>query len=388
MYTFPWALAAEGVDRVVEDVALRGGCDGLAVAFNYHTAKFLHLRPHPHFHFTEAATAYFRPNVGRYRETPIRPVVSRLAREDDVLADARRATKERGMRLHAWVVCLHSTLLGSLHPGAVVRTVFGDPLPFALSPSHPDVRQYLRSLVADVVATYEPDRVELESVEYVPTDHGYHHELDGIRLDTFHRALLGIDFSSHGRRELEERGVDVEAAERRIRARLTAYARGTIPAVAIDRALDEEPEIQSVFDARNAIVADLVRDVRSAAQAAGSSAVDVILSPWSRPLDRVWLEGHNPALLAQVADRLVAPLYFANPQDIHEQLVALERELGGLNEVTAILLLLAEITPNEAALRAAINEVRTSGVRRVNFYNHAFVRLETLEWIRAATQTP
>lgn len=387
MYGYPWSLAVEGVDRVLDDLQERAGCERLVVAFNYHTGKFLHLRPHPHFHFTEPATAYFRPTPSRYGKTPIRPVVSELARSRDVLAEARRATRKRGMQLHAWVICLHSTVLGALHPETVVRTAFDDPLPFALSPSHPHVREYLCAMMADIVARYEPDRIELESIEYVPTDHGYHHELDGVALDTFHRALLGIDFSEHARADLAARGVDVERACERVRARLADLLQGRSATVELDQALAEEPEIRSVFDARLAIIADLVREVRQAAQAVGPCGVDVILSPWSRPARLLWLEGHSPRLLAEAADRLVAPLYFADPGEIASELAALECELGGLDRVTGILLLLEPVTPNEAALRAALDKVRAAGLSRLNFYNHAFVRLETLDWIRAATSS-
>ncbi len=384
VYTFPWSLAEEGVERVLDDLQEQARCNSVVVAFTYHSAKFLHPRPHPHFHFTEPATAYFRPSESRYGQTSIRPVRSELARGRDVLAEVRAATRERGMRLHAWVLCLHSSVLGSLHPNAVVRNAFGDPHPFALSPSHPDVREYLCALVADIVESYEPDRVELESVEYVPTEHGHHHELDGIALDHLHRALLGLDFSDHALTDLQTRGVDAERARERVRRRLSAFFSDSGAPVDATSVLAEEPEIAAFFRERLQIIADLAQTVREAARSAGRTGVDVILSPWSRRVSELWLEGHSPALLAQAVDRLIAPLYFPDAADVGAELDALEQELGALEQVTPILLLLEQMTPNAEQLRLAVTEVQRRGIQRLNLYNHAFVRLETLGWIRQA----
>lgn len=384
MYTFPWSFLGEGVEGVLADVGDRAGCDGVAVAFNYHTAKFLHPRPHPHFHFTERVTAYFPPSESAFAGARIQPLVGELARARDVLAEVRAATYRRGMRLHAWLVCLHSTLLGDAYPDTCVRTAFGDRLPFALSPSHPDVREYLCRLVADVVASYAPERVELESIEYVPSDHGYHHELDGVRLDEFHRSLFGLDFSELACRDLASLGVDPEAGALRVRQLLDSFLRGPSRTLTLAQGLESEPQIASLFEARAQIVAGLVDEVRSAGRQAGGSAIEAMLSTWGRPVGGEFAEGHRAALLGSAADGLIAPLYFDDTAQMSEQLGRLRHDLGGLEGVTAILLMLERQDADDDFFDRAVATVAKEGVGGINFYHHALVRKETFDVVARA----
>ncbi len=381
VYLFPWNLADEGVEPVLAAIGERAGCAGVSVAFNYHTAKFLHPRPHPHFHFAGEATAYFRPQFDRYRHTPIKPIAHPSVKERDVLGEAREAARRVGLRFHAWIVCLHSTLLGTSHPDAVVRTAYGDPLPFALSPSHPDVREYIKELALDVALGYEPDALELESLEYVPVAHGYHHELDGVRLSLFDQALLGADFSPYAQQDLSNRGVDVEHCMSVVRRRLDDVFSASRPMPPHD-----EPELHEFFVARTAIVTDLVAEIASAVTRQTKAQVDVLLSPWQRSPEELWLEGHDPSALARHAQRLVAPAFYAEPAAITHHFTTLARELGHLEDVTAVLLAMPPFAESRQQLCDAVDAVRECGIERVSFYNYGFIRADVLDWIHDATR--
>lgn len=381
LYLFPWNLADEGVEPVLEAVRDRAGCAAVSVAFNYHTAKFLHPRPHPHFHFAGEATAYFRAQLDRYRQTSIKPVTDPTVSKRDVLHEAREAARRVGLRYHAWIVCLHSTLLGTRHLDAVVRTAYGDPLPFALSPSHPEVREYVKQLVLDVALAYEPDALELESLEYVPVAHGYHHELDGVRLSLYDQALMGADFSPHAQEDLSDRGVDVERCMSVVRRRLDDVFSSSRPAPHRD-----EPELDQLFAARAAIVTDLVGEIVSAVTEQTEARVDVILSPWQRSPEELWLEGHNAPDLARHARRLLAPAYYAEPSAITRHLTELGKELGDLEDVTAILLAMPPSAESKQQLVDAVDAVRECGLERLSFYNYGFMRADVLDWIHDATR--
>ena len=111
-----------------------------------------------------------------------------------MLAELVRRRDAGGLAVSCWTVCLHNTRLGMLHPQAVTRNAFGDPNYYNLCPSNPDARAYVRALVADVTATYRPDRIELESPCFMGFAHEYHHEKDGVGLTPEDDFLLSLCF--------------------------------------------------------------------------------------------------------------------------------------------------------------------------------------------------
>jgi hypothetical protein len=235
-----------------------------------------------------------------------------------VLAEVREQAGAIGLDLIAWIVCLHTSGQASRHPEAAQTAVYGDPLTFALCPSHPDVREYVKQLVVDAAIRYEPVAVELESVEYLPFSHGHHHELAGVRLDPYHEFLLGLDFNPHTRSDVERRGVDVERVAWFVRAELDRFFAGHVQETGagfdyLPRVLLGQPELVDFLNARVAIITDLIGEIADAVRAESNARVHAILSMW-RPLHLACVEGHDPARLATVLDRVGLPAYTTRPE--------------------------------------------------------------------------
>src|SRR5262249_53658733 len=247
-----------------------------------------------------------------------------------------------------------------------------------------DVQEFVCDLVRDVATAYEPDRVELESIEYVPTDHGYHHELDGVPLDEWHRLLLGLDFSPSAMRDAAQRGVDVERARIAVRELLDSFFVDPIGTSAGLTSPDRDPEIDALLAARREIIADLVGRISRAS----AVPVDVILSPWGRRVATLDLEGHDPVLLASNASRLLMPLYTSDAAEIETELVALKSQLGSLSAVTPVLYLLHQHTPSVSVLEAACEVIGQLGISRINVYNHAFIASPTFDWLGQVLSIP
>ena len=55
----------------------------------------------------------------------------------------------------------------------------------------------MTGLVAEISHRYRPDRIELESPDFMGFAHGYHHEKDGLGLLPEETFLLGVCFCDH-----------------------------------------------------------------------------------------------------------------------------------------------------------------------------------------------
>ncbi len=116
-YAYAWDVADIADARAT---LARAGLDTVTLALAYHAGKF--LRPAasgPRVVFPEDGTVYFNSRAGY---GAIKPLVSAFTRARDVAGDLARA----GVALNAWIVLLHNTRLGQLHPDRIARNAFGD----------------------------------------------------------------------------------------------------------------------------------------------------------------------------------------------------------------------------------------------------------------------
>src|SRR5438093_13117753 len=100
------------MDAVLDNVSKRAGLGGITMAAAYHHGRdiFPH-NPARKVHFLEGGAVFFQPDPSRYRHT-IQPIVSKLARESDVLADLCREASPRDLPVPAWTGFLHHYLPG------------------------------------------------------------------------------------------------------------------------------------------------------------------------------------------------------------------------------------------------------------------------------------
>lgn len=391
LYAYPWSLQDEGIERALTAIQERAGADAVCLPFQYHSGKF--LQPHSptdKVHFTEPAAHHFLPEKNRYAGTAIKPVVSRLAKEHDPLRLAREVTKKKGMELVAWVVCLHNSVLATAHPDLAQQTVYGEPLTFSLCPSHPEVREFLKTLLVDIAVNYEPDVIELESVEYLPFMHDHHHELIGVTFDPFMEVLLGLDFHPSTCEDMSRRGVDVERVAYFVKTMLdrffaTGQEESGVGWEYFASAFLEEPELWKFMRARIDIITDLVKELSETVHDARGIPVRAIVS-WWRPLHLAWLEGHSATELIKVADGVSFPFYYDAPGIIREA-VHLRRQIRSFERLTACLNAIPPQTRSLEDLQIAVTVLRDFGINDFEFYNYSLIREEVLDWIRIATRS-
>ena len=75
----------------------------------------------------------------------------------------RELSEQSRMATNVWLVLLHNTRLGLLHPDSVATNAFGDRYIYNLCPSAPEARAYAIGLARDVTESYSVSGVSLET---------------------------------------------------------------------------------------------------------------------------------------------------------------------------------------------------------------------------------
>lgn len=374
MYAYAWDLAEEGVDTVLGRLR-DAGMNGIALASSYHAGKF--LRPHApgrKVYFTEDGTVYFRPDEKRYGR--IKPRVNSLVAEFDALREIERVDPD--MRQVAWTVGLHNTPLGMAHPDATAHNAFGDPLYNSLCPSHPDVREYLVAMCSDIGANYPVSEIAIEAPGWQASRHGHHHEFELIALSPRVETMMGMCFCDSCRSREGADRIDADALHRRTREELeTFFAEGTEPAS--DPLTD--PDWQAFIDWRGRVVAGLVAEVRAELnREVGLAIIPTVLSPNRE----CWVEGSDLPRLAEAAGRLEIPAYQTGVPAITADVADVRETVGPNARVGFILRPTYPNLHGSGEVAEAVAALRAAGAESIAFYNYGHMRLESLDWIRAA----
>lgn len=400
-FAFATDLADEGVDAVLANVQDRAGLDGITPAFVYHAARdvFPH-NPRSKVQLLDRGEFFFRPDPGRYDGLRIQPRVSPLAQERDVLEETCRAAAARGLGVHAWTVFLHLDRPDE-YPDCVTRNAFGDAYAADLCPANPDVRAYVRALGGDV-AQHEVATILAESLHYHGLEHGYHHERYFIQLGARARFLLGLCFCDHCLAAARRRGVDGAAVRTAVREELEEVFADAAAAARHDgqeltpAALQDVAggELVGYLDARADTVATLAAEATELADARGVAFVFLELAgavkgyatgrPAGGPAaDISWRVGVDLERLEGACRGLEVLGYVADPDRLRLDLETYGRRLGESPHGVALRPSPPDCeTPENLAPKVAL--AREFGVGRIDFYHYGFVRLEALDWIRAA----
>jgi hypothetical protein len=372
IFCFATDLADEGVATVLDNVRERGGLDGVTVAAAYHEGRdvFPH-NPVRKVRFLEGGAVFFEPGPA-LREVRLQPPVSEVAR---VLPEVVAS----GLPVRAWTVFLHNGALAEAHPDCAPENAFGDRYVTDLCPAHPDVRTYARALAADV-ARLGVATICSESLHYHTLEHGYAHERYFVPLGPRVRYLLGLCFCEHCLAAARVQGVDGEAAR--------ARARGEIERAFEGEPRDGEPERDEYAQVREHVVTSLVAEVAEAASGTPfeflelSGAVKGYADgrPTGPPSPSIaWQLGVDVEAVARACSGIEAIGYAADPERIRGDLDAY-----GDAAVSVIYRPTAPDCDSPDNLRAKVELARERRLRRVDFYHYGFMRLDALDWIRAA----
>lgn len=402
-FLFATDLHDEGLEAVLDNLQSRAGLEGVSLACAYHHARdvFPH-NPVRKVRYLEGGTVFFRPDPERYQGLRIRPQVSELAQQVDMLAELVDAAGRRGMAVRAWTVFLHNTRLGSLYPDCAMQNAFGDPYITQLCPSNPEVRAFAAALASDI-ARYGVDAILAEALCYLGFDHGYHHERCFVPLSPMARFLFGLCFCRHCLEVAGRAGVDGEQVRDAVRQALEGalagfpppfleleVTRGNVAGLAGGQLGGYLRARMQAVTALAGAVSQAVRQVRPETAVyfmdmSGATKGYATGEPAGEPAPlSAWQDGVDVAAVARAAGGLEAIGYARDPERLRFDLTAY-REL--LPERTPFSVALRPMLPDSdspANLAAKVAVARQVGVDWVDFYHYGLMPLDRLDWIRQA----
>jgi hypothetical protein len=379
LFIFPWDLADEGIDRVM-GFAANSGITTLYMASVYHAGLFLHPHnPVRKVYLLEDGVAYFHPRFQAYGK--IRPVLAQVSQERDWFAEVASRSREFGLRLSAWTVCMHNSRLGAEHPYAVIYDAFSNPHSYALCPSHPDVQRYVRALIKDL-SRYPLCSLLLEAFRYMDVVHGAHHERWSIPLPPLERELLSMSFAPSDLAAAERVGVDGERLRDLVRGHLERFF------ASYPRISSQAPKTLQEFETRFPEIAAYRRTL--------ASVVDGLLDRVLEDLDGCGMElvGQGPQEFnigcspgKSGIDALLCSVYDQGPVQAGKLIGAAKRiAIPGQRVYAAVKLGFGAIT-EASQLADIVSAMKDAAADAVLFYNYGECPQTVLNWILPAVKS-
>lgn len=387
IWAYPWDLHDLGLPLALERITA-AGVNMVSLATSYHAGRFLQPgNPRRRVWFPQDGTVYYRPDPDRWEGQEIVPLMAEIvASEGDMVATLAAARADGGPGLSCWTVCLHNTRLGMLHPDHVVRTAHGDPHYFGLCPSSPAARAYVVTMVREIAERFQPDRIELESPDFMGFSHGYHHEKDGLPVLPEDDFLLGVCFCPHCLTAARAAGVDADAARATVADLLDAAFARELPA----RQFPDFPAAGiAAFDAHPALAAYLRwrRDPVTTLVA----AIKAVVPPPTRLLlidfAGSWWGGVDLAAMVPHLDGVLHCAYVTPPDRIGPVLAETRALIGPDRTLIAGFQLFHPVLRDRADLADRVAATR-GHVDGLNFYNLGLVPPARIDWIRTALSFP
>jgi hypothetical protein len=387
IFAFATDLADEGIETVLDNIQRRGGLGGITVAAAYHEGRdvFPH-NPVRKVRFLEGGAIFFPPSARGWQGVRLQPPVSEVA---GVLPALVPAAAARELAVRAWTVFLHNGALAEAHPECAPENAFGDRYVTDLCPANPDVRAFACALAADV-ARLGVASICAESLHFHGLEHGYAHERYFVPLGPTARYLLGLCFCRHC---LAAAGAEGEAARGFARRELERIFAGGAEEPVEELERERLGELEGYLVAREETVRSLVAEVARAAREEGALLEFVDPSgaakgyatgrPTGAPARAIaWQLGIDVDAVAAACDGIEAIGYAHDPGRLRFDLDAY-----GEAVVSVALRPMPPDCDSPDNLRSKVELARTLGLRRVDFYHYGFMRLDALDWIRAAVAT-
>lgn len=372
-----WDLVDEGIDEVLGRLKGEAGADGVSVTVACPRVGL--LRPHREASprtFRSEGGLQFQPNKDAYSATRVRPVVAEWLRKTNPLAAVAEGCERQGLTLRGRIVCCHSGALASRHEFAAVKDVFGDLHPAWVCPSNPDVRECLRTLVADLSGSYPFAALELEAASFPPAESWRAGREICPDLGIAGEWLLGLCFCESCRQSAASDGIDAASAARSATVLLErALATGEPVQKSVEALIASDPILSAFAAWGERQVARLLDLLRQACRCR------LVLRREGGRLTT----GSDFAGLAAYCDALLtAP---AEPADEIEPAVqAAAGDMGDVGKVEVGVSACAPACPDSTTLVRALSRAARSGVRTAVVENYGLLPVKRLDWIKQAAR--
>jgi hypothetical protein len=361
IFAYPWDIVDRGTAASLDEIAALGFTTVSAAAVYHSVQAFLPENPRRRWFVAQRSHANYTPDASRYgRLRPAAPMPD----DHESFETVAEAVEGAGLDLTAWVVLLHTSLARD-HPELAVRPFGGPPQPGVLCPANPEVAEYAVGVAREIDERFAPAALDLETAGWASIPH-HHHAKVAVPLGPSGRYLLSLCFCD-ACRALASPDLPGWAA-----ARVDGELRGAVAPVPVDELIAANPELAAFQEARERVVAGLVRSVAAAV----SARVHVV--HWGEPRQA----GVDYAALAEVCDRLVVLDYGLGGGDAGGGVADAAARAGGDRVIAGVSVCAPEM-PDAQAFARKLDAVAGCGVEEISVYNHSLVDRARLRWARA-----
>lgn len=378
LFAYPWDIVDDGPARFAEEC--RGlGVTRLHVATSYHSGKFLLPRSSRRkVHFAESGTAYVPLDASELGK--LQPLLSPLA--------ALKWLEElagTGMPLSGWTVFHHNSRLGSMCGQWTTRNVFGDPYPFALCPSHEEVRDYSVSLAKAVARLGFFSTVDLETIGFLGYFHGHHHEVNAGPLGPLEKFLLSLCFCDGCRNSAVRDDIAVDELATQVRDLLLlklkaddSNSSNRTNMEQIAALLAQSSELAQFIRMRMNRVTGLVKNIHAEVAPVKVSA---FTSSFVGSPSNIWMEGVSMAHLRDTVETFHLLAYTSDSGAVNDDLLFCIAQVKDPAKLNLTLNLGLPLTPDLGDAVTKVMFAEKHGVRRFSFFNYGFLGEGRLRWI-------
>jgi hypothetical protein len=379
MYLYPWEI--EDIEAFKKDYATTG-CTAMAPALSYHQGNTLIARTGRFKTIPESALSFF-PQDELYGG--IKAEVHPAAAQAGVVTALRDWCADTDRRFSGWVVVLHNSTQGKLHPNMCVENIFGDSYLYALCPAHLEVRHYTKALLTDLCRQFDPDSVILEAVTVQPTQHGAHHEIANIAMTPALRWLWSLCFCPQCMERAAQLipGLDPAALREKVKKIVLGLANSEtlIPGNGDAQGMMlmlETPDLFSYQRARQLMVADFIAEISSLLR---KVRVEFRLIPSAVPFDinRVYMEGMSFTAVTGLTDRLMPLVY--GPGETYSLVRNNIRILDQETPVGMVSTLFSGRFPDKNSFLETMRSAHTEGCETFYIYNYSMASTGRLTWV-------
>ncbi len=282
-HAYPWdVLGDPSFARRVTAI----GVSTVALAAAYHSTRAA-TPLHPGRQLVDARhAALYRPvRAAVWAGRRLRPRAPDWMSTSDSFGAGADVLRSAGLRVAAWVVLTHNTMLGREFPDVTVVNCFGERYAYALCPSWAEVREYAALLARE--AARDADEVSLEACGQLGLTHASHHDKTGEAWSSMARRWLSVCCCPACQSGWSARGLDPAWVVSQLREAVRAEASGLAGVVPFADALLATRH-EAADSLRAAVLAELDVPVRLHAHP----------DPWET--------GSSPGLTGQAPDAVAS----------------------------------------------------------------------------------
>ena len=145
-----------------------------------------------------------------------------------------------------------------------------------------------------------------------------------------------------------------------------------------------EPELVAYHRMRCRVVTDLIQEIREVLPRRIKLRVTLTVQ---RPSAGCWIEGHDLAALASVADGLDSCAYQSGPTEIFEDSWDVRNRVGDETDLSFVLRPVPPDLSCQTDVVTAVQALRSLNPSGIAFYNYGFLREAQLDWVQEAFAT-